>query len=870
MPTVTRRGRKRQSQASKSQSTKKQNRSIRKAVLDQICADLEVETAKNDGRKPHKVVSSIVEETKADCPWITRDIINYAFKTYLKKKEAAAMVEESKNLEVLDLDEDGSSIRPNKGGRPAGTTDRNKLKIEVATRLAMDDMAVEFDSKRKAAKRLNQRLKVGTLSGIIKKFKSKYKLDESVVINKGTIRARSYKKSLIVSGLGPVSPMAEVEPVLVDLIIKMSTIRRCLTPTQCLHLANDIIAGTKVEEKVIEFKKKIYKKNYESAKLGQNYWKGFLRRWGNVLTSKRGQKFALDRSNATTFTNINKMYDEVYEALVESGLATQLNESIYMDRIGNVATKHEAFGAKCTHTLDHPDMCLVVDEVGSNLSQKGDGHVGGQKFVCAKGTIPQVKVQHSERHFTLLGFTALSGEPVLCLIVISGVRQHLNIETGIDPSKPVTGNVRDKEFIDKNFGPGKLFPGGPICHFRGKDIPCLVRWSPKGSITSQILADALAHIDSYSVFRRDTGKVPFLLLDGHNSRFDIPFLEYITTEAHKWTVCIGVPYGTAIWQVADSKEQNGSYKIALARAKKELLDQKLSLHIDPPSLCSTDIIPLVNIAWEKSFARVAMNKNAIAERGWYPLNRNLLLYREIQDTMTSAERQSFNDLLLDNLPMSTVDVFDNSTSISALSNVSDHFNFQQQKQDVIALNYTSGNSAMVLDSYIGEKDLREARERNRLKKMEGQELKSKFEEVKTVSAMFHFNHLGCQIGMDALQKKREILKLQEENLLEQKKKELDQFNKRKVKYDMIIAKNIPDDKLTITQLKSLLAFKKRKTDTPFTSLPKNDLLQLWKEWKHRIMQQPFEESDLTQSVTIPTRAGDTTITVPETCDVTEV
>ena len=69
-------------------------------------------------------------------------------------------------------------------------------------------------------------------------------------------------------------------------------------------------------------------------------------------------------------------------------------------------------------------------------------------------------MQHSERHFTLLGFTALSGEPVLCLIIISGVREHLNMETGIDPTKPVLGNVKDDEFIDPNFGVGKLFPGG--------------------------------------------------------------------------------------------------------------------------------------------------------------------------------------------------------------------------------------------------------------------------------------------------------------------------------------------------------------------------------------------------------------------------
>ena len=63
---------------------------------------------------------------------------------------------------------------------------------------------------------------------------------------------------------------------------------------------------------MIEFKRKLYKKEYESASLGMNYWEGFRKRWESVLTSKRGQKFVLDRSSATTFHNMDKMYDEVY------------------------------------------------------------------------------------------------------------------------------------------------------------------------------------------------------------------------------------------------------------------------------------------------------------------------------------------------------------------------------------------------------------------------------------------------------------------------------------------------------------------------------------------------------------------------------
>ena len=152
--------------------------------------------------------------------------------------------------------------------------------------------------------------------------------------------------------------------------------------------------------------------------------------------------------------------------------------------------------------------------------------MGGALYACERGTNAQNKVQHSNTHFTLLGFTTLSGEPVLCLVIITGVQEALNVESGIDPFFTETyGETSDVDYFDKNFGHGKLFPGGPICKFNNKEIPCMVRWTPKGSITSQILAEALQYIDSFDVFDRTNGKYPFLLLDAHQSRFEIPFLD---------------------------------------------------------------------------------------------------------------------------------------------------------------------------------------------------------------------------------------------------------------------------------------------------------------------------------------------------------
>ena len=112
---------------------------------------------------------------------------------------------------------------------------------------------------------------------------------------------------------------------------------------------------------------------------------------------KRGKKFALNRASSTTFANISKMHDDVYEALVVCKVTEVLDPHMFMDNAGNITEYYtKSFGVKVSHTITHLDICLVVDEAGSSLSQKGDGHIGGQMYICERGTIPQVKFQHKE------------------------------------------------------------------------------------------------------------------------------------------------------------------------------------------------------------------------------------------------------------------------------------------------------------------------------------------------------------------------------------------------------------------------------------------------------------------------------------------
>jgi hypothetical protein len=130
----------------------------------------------------------------------------------------------------------------------------------------------------------------------------------------------------------------------------------------------------------------------------------------------------------------------------------------------------------------------------------------------------------------------------------------------------------------------------------------MVETSPHGGITPAILTKCLTTIDSYEVFERKDNLKPFLLLDGHNSRFNLKFVNYIRNEKTPWSVAFALPHGTHLWQVGDSPEQNGSFKIYESKFKEILLRQKEMLYL-PPIFGTTDVVPIVNYAWDNSFGK---------------------------------------------------------------------------------------------------------------------------------------------------------------------------------------------------------------------------------------------------------------------------
>ena len=133
--------------------------------------------------------------------------------------------------------------------------------------------------------------------------------------------------------------------------------------------------------------------------------------------------------------------------------------------------------------------------------------------------------------------------------------------------------------------------------------------SDSGGITTELLTKILERMDSLNLFpRKEGGPKPFLLLDSHGSQFGLPFLCYISDKAHKWVVCIGLPNGTALWQVGDSPGQNGSWIVSQVRGKKLLINNKRK-HCLPIRVDKSNIILIVNMAWQDSCSRQLQSKS---------------------------------------------------------------------------------------------------------------------------------------------------------------------------------------------------------------------------------------------------------------------
>ncbi len=169
--------------------------------------------------------------------------------------------------------------------------------------------------------------------------------------------------------------MLAIEPYLVEMIRELEKMRVPISSRQGLALANSIISGTAYEKQVLEWKENhcVSSKNNPEQQpmvLGKGYWSGFMKRNKDLVKAKKGVKFDSKRADWCTYQNFELMYNEVYEAMVEAGIASKLDTPTWFDKSGNIVEEEgDAFGLQSKYILLRPDLLLFVDEVGSNTTQ---------------------------------------------------------------------------------------------------------------------------------------------------------------------------------------------------------------------------------------------------------------------------------------------------------------------------------------------------------------------------------------------------------------------------------------------------------------------------------------------------------------------
>jgi hypothetical protein len=429
---------------------------------------------------------------------------------------------------------ENSQSPPSAAGRPKGSTREKKRLHSMAFRACMNAIVEVYAKEVSCKKKEGKRVQKGYLDRLINEKKHEFSVEDQ--ISKKTIHNRIKNGIISTSHPGVKSPLQAAEQALVEICIQMGKIRQPLNVTEAIALMNNLVDRTSIQQNIIAFQRsrKLGKDEVKNGKVTRGWWRGFLRRHGHKIVTKRGEKFATNRHDWTTLSNIQQMYEVIYDEFVDANVAIA-TPPYFTDAEGKIVDESDRYGHAQTIKITKPDWILMADESGFSTSQKKDGHVGGQRLVVENGTVPQTMACTTDHKFTLLPFTSASGQAVCCVVIFQGKQGAVpaSWRTGIDyeVSPVLTGDGKEIDW-QLNLGEGKYYPGGPKCMYNGKVVDCLTYASESGGITGDILIEILKYFDESDVFPRiPGGAIPVLIVDGHQSRLDPKFVEYIIMKA---------------------------------------------------------------------------------------------------------------------------------------------------------------------------------------------------------------------------------------------------------------------------------------------------------------------------------------------------
>jgi hypothetical protein len=495
--------------------------------------------------------------------------------------------------------------------------------------------------------------------------------------------------------------------------------------------------------------------------------------------------------------------------------------------IESLANMH-TFGHPVTIDYTHPENVFFLDKTGDNMYGKDDGNQGGQKKVVPKGEIPKELVGVKDLHFTIAPITDATGTLRIVMEIFSGKELSPEWSLGIDIFAEWDSS---DEF---NFRLGKQHPGlSLLSPVNREEIPVLFAATPKASKTSTILMETFQEMDEAGITQHgvdENGNMyhPAAVIYGRISRMSKDFLRYINDKETNWEVNLGTPYGTEYWQLHDDKRQNGEFKSELALSKSRFYKKKWLAGLDPEIL-PCEIVIVIRDAIMKSFMNSQYSTAALLHRGWNPNNGNSLDNVQILVTATEAVQNERN-IVLQNCGKT----HNASAHITTLYSKQNLLEFgsgrlaggadaaQQITEPANSLNVLGLAASGIMPLMQENNQKNNARqlhhERHATEPPSADELRKRYKDSHFLTAgqVFGLGNgcLGKEVH-DEVIRRNEARKEKEAGIVSRKKSKLrDLISRAKLIKDKLKDKNY---KLTIDNLRLLVAYKKRKGDAAIPS-----------------------------------------------------
>ena len=336
---------------------------IKKSSISAAVKELLVEKVKNGGRIPSGCMVLVLNDLEKSGVVTNRDHLNYQL-AKLEAKIENEMLEEKRKKEMesrtmllpIDVvhcdageemtvsDITGSSTSHSNGskqrGRPAGSSTVNRMKNQSVRLQCISEIATTYKNELTECKKNNCITSKCYLKKLIKRKWEEFELDSATIVSSETIRSRVKRGNLYAAHAGtpPVLPDI-IEKVIVDVVLMMAKIRNPLCVSQIIELANSMIMKSEFKEKIKEWKALRYNNLPEKKEmtLGYGWWRGFNRRYEDVLVVKHGERFASDRAEWSKEIYIRQMYEVIYKNMVNAKIAKKLPSKVFFNSYGGLA-----------------------------------------------------------------------------------------------------------------------------------------------------------------------------------------------------------------------------------------------------------------------------------------------------------------------------------------------------------------------------------------------------------------------------------------------------------------------------------------------------------------------------------------------------